>query len=109
VQTPGGSETLLYCYSPARAEKDRAIDTKKATAFEAALHTLAAGLAKPRATKEPAKIQQRIGRAKEKYARPAQHYTVELTLHDASKTVTTITWTKPPRSGRKARARKNAR
>jgi transposase len=98
VQTPGGTETLLYCYSPARAEKDRAIDTKKTTAFEAALQTLAAGLAKPRATKDPAKIQQRIGRAKEKYARAAQHYTIDLTLDDASKAVTAITWIKAPKS-----------
>jgi len=97
VQVPGNTETLLYCYSPARAEKDRAIYTKQATAFEAVLQTLAAGLTKPRATKDPAKIQQRIGRAKEKYARAAQHYTVELTLDDASKTVTAMTWTKAPK------------
>ena len=30
VQEAGRNEVLLYCYSPARAEKDRAIDTKKA-------------------------------------------------------------------------------
>lgn len=94
VQTPGASEILLYCHSPARALKDQAIDTKKAAAFEAALQAIAANLAKPRASKEPAKIQERIGRAKEKYARAAQHYTVELTL-DADKTrVTAIRWTK---------------
>ncbi|MEA2818249.1 MAG: hypothetical protein QOJ86_253 [Bradyrhizobium sp.] len=98
VQPPGGAESLLYCYSPARAEKDQAIDTKKATAFEAALQTLAAGLTKPRTTKDPGKIQQRIGRAKEKYARAAQHYTIDLTLDDASKTVTAITWTKAPKA-----------
>lgn len=99
VQAPGGAETLLYCYSPARAEKDQAIDSKKATAFEAALQTLAAGLTKPRATKDPGKIQQRIGRAKEKYARAAQHYTIDLTLADAGKTVTAITWAKAPKAG----------
>jgi transposase len=99
VQVPGGAESLLYCYSPARAEKDQAIDTKKATAFEAALQTLAAGLTKPRATKDPGKVQQRIGRAKEKYARAAQHYAIDLTLDDAGKTVTAITWTKAPKPG----------
>ncbi len=97
VQAPGAAESLLYCYSPARAEKDQAIDTKKATAFEAALQTLVAGLTKPRATRDPAKIQQRIGRAKEKYARAAQHYTIELTLDDAKKAVTSIAWTKAPK------------
>jgi transposase len=97
VQAPGSHEALLYCYSPARAEKDQAIDTKKATSFEAALQSLALGLTKPRATKDPAKIQERIGRAKEKYARAAQHYTVELTLDAAGKAVTSITWAKTPK------------
>jgi hypothetical protein len=97
VQAPGAAEALLYCYSPTRALKDQAIDTKKATAFEAALQALALGLTKPRATKDPAKIHERIGRAKEKYARAAQHYTVELALDDAGKAVTSITWTKAPK------------
>ena len=97
VQAPGSHEALLYCYSPARAEKDQAIDTKKAHTFEAALQSLALGLAKPRSTKDPAKIHERIGRAKEKYPRAAQHYTVELTLDDTGKAVTAITWTKAPK------------
>jgi Transposase DDE domain len=97
LAAPGGIETLLYCYSPARAEKDQAIDRKKADAFETALQALAAGLTKPRATKDPDKIQQRIGRAKEKYARAAQHYTIDLTLDAAGETVTAMTWTKDPK------------
>jgi transposase len=91
-------EVLLYCYSPMRAEKDRAIDSKKANFFEVELQKLADGLTKPRATKDPAKIHQRIGRARQKYARAAQHYTVELTLDEAGKAVTAITWTKAPKA-----------
>jgi transposase len=97
VQVPGSGEIQLYCYSPTRADKDQAIDTKKATAFEAALQKLAAGLTTARATKDPAKINRRIGRAKEKYARAAQHYTIDLTLDEPGKTVTAITWTKAPK------------
>ncbi len=96
VQGAGG-EVLLYCYSPARAEKDRAIDTKKADFFETELNKLAAGLTKPRATKDPANIRERIGRAREKYARAAQHYTVDVTLDQSGKIVTAITWTKAPK------------
>ena len=98
-RVPGqaGAETLLYCYSPARAEKDQAIDTRKAAAFQAALLSIAEGLTKPRSTKDPAKINQRIGRAKEKYPRAAQHYAIELTLDDAGKAVTALTWTKAPK------------
>jgi transposase len=98
VQAPSSHEVLLYCYSPARAEKDRAIDTKKADAFEVELTKLASGLTKPRATKDPDKIRERIGRAREKYARAAQHYTVDLTLDKSGKTVTAITWNKAPKA-----------
>ena len=98
VQEAGRNEVLLYCYSPARAEKDRAIDTKKADFFEAELTKLAVGLTKPRAIKDPGRIRERIGRAKEKYARAAQHYTIELTLDEAGKTVTAITWKKAPKA-----------
>ena len=98
VHAAGSKEVLLYCYSPARAEKDRAIDTKKADFFEAELKKLATGLTKPRTTKDPGKIRERIGRAKEKYARAAQHYTIDLTLDESGKTVTAITWEKAPKA-----------
>jgi transposase len=92
-------EILLYCYSPARAEKDRAIDTTKAERFEATLQKLVAGLAKPRGAKDAAKIQQRIGRAKQKYARAAQHYVIDIVLDASGKTVTGISWNKQLKSG----------
>ena len=92
-------EILLYCYSPARAEKDRAIDTNKAQRFEAELQKLVAGLTKPRGTKDPAKIQQRIGRGKQKYARAAQHYAIDIALDSSGKRVTGINWTKKLKSG----------
>lgn len=99
VQDEVSGETLLYCYSPARAEKDRAIDTTKAERFEAALAKLVAGLAKPRGTKDTAKIQQRIGRARQKYARAAQHYAIDILLDASGKTVTSISWTKTLKPG----------
>jgi transposase len=97
VHETGSQEARIYCYSPARAEKDRAIDTKKADFFEAELTKLAAGLTKPRATKNPGKIRERIGRAREKYARAAQHYTVDVALDETGKIVTAITWKKAPK------------
>jgi transposase len=92
-------EILLYCYSSTRAEKDRAIDTTKAEHFEAALQKLATGLTKPRGAKDAAKIQQRIGRAKQKYARAAQHYAIDVVLDASGKTVTGISWIKKLKSG----------
>jgi hypothetical protein len=97
VPVPGSNEIELYCHSSARAEKDVAIDTKMALAFETALQKLVEGIGKARATKDPGKIRERIGRAKEKYARVAQHYTVELTTDKPGKTVTAITWSKTPK------------
>ena len=65
-------DVLLYCYSAARAEKDKAIDTTKFEKFEAALRELAAGLTKKGWTKIPEKFFERIGRAKGRYPRAAQ-------------------------------------
>ena len=53
---------LLYCHSPAREQKDRAIDAAKTAGFEAVLLKLQAGLSKPRGTKDLAKIMERLGR-----------------------------------------------
>lgn len=92
-------EILLYCYSPARAEKDRAIDTSKAERFEAVLQKLVAGLTTARGTKDASKIQQRIGRAKQKYARAAQHYAIDIAMDPTGKTVTGIHWVKTLKSG----------
>ena len=47
---------LLYCHSPTREEKDRAIDTAKASGLEAALVKLQAGLSKPRGSQDVATI-----------------------------------------------------
>lgn len=99
VLDPTTGEVLLYCHSPARAEKDQAIDTKKASGFEAVLQHLAASLSKPRATKNPAKIHERIGRAKQKYPRAARHYTIDVQLDAAGKSVSAIHWTRAPKPG----------
>jgi transposase len=90
---------LLYCHSPAREQKDRAIDAAKATGFEAVLLKLQASLSKPRGTKDLAKIMERLGRAKQRYSRAAQHYLVEVTKDDTGTQVRAITWTKRIKPG----------
>ena len=90
---------LLYCHSPAREQKDRAIDAAKTAGFEAVLLKLQAGLSKPRGTKDLAKIMERLGRAKQRYSRAAQHYQVELTKDDSGTQVRAITWTKRIKPG----------
>ena len=93
----GKAEVRLYCHSPAREEKDRAIDTAKASGLEAALTKLQAGLTKPKGkagTQDVATVMQRLGRAKQRYARAAQHYDINVATDPAGKFVTAITWVK---------------
>jgi transposase len=99
VVDDASGEVFLYCHSPARAEKDKAIDSKQAERFEEELKKLAEGLARPRTTKDAGKLHERIGRIKERYARAAQHYTVEVRLDKSGKLVESITWTITPKTG----------
>lgn len=98
VLDPQG-DTLLYCHSPAREQKDRAIDAAKTAGFEAVLLKLQAGLSKPRGTKDVAKIMERLGRARQRFSRAAQHYQVELTKDDTGAQVRAITWTQRIKPG----------
>ena len=90
---------LLYCHSPTREKKERAIDAAKTAGFEAVLLKLQAGLGKPRGTRDVAKIMERLGRAKQRYSRAAQHYQVEVTKDDTGTQVRAITWTKRIKPG----------
>ena len=90
---------LLYCHSPAREQKDRAIDAAKTAGFEVVLVKLQAGLSKPRGARDVATIMERLGRAEQRYARAAQHYQIEITQDATGTKVTAITWTKRIKPG----------
>ena len=93
---------LLYCHSPAREQKDRAIDTAKASGLEAALARLQASLSKPKSRKgsqDAATIMQRLGRLRQRYARAAQHYEITVATDAQGKCVTAITWVKRIKPG----------
>ena len=95
-------EVLLYCHSPAREEKDRAIDTAKASGLEAALVKLQASLSKPHgkaSTQDVAAFMQRLGRVKQRFARAAQHYEITVATDAEGKLVTAITWVKSIKPG----------
>jgi len=93
---------LLYCHSPAREEKDRAIDMAKASGLEAALTRLQAGLSKSKgrtSTQNVATVMQRLGRAKQRFARAVQHYEITVATDTQGKLVTAITWVKRIKPG----------
>ena len=98
VDTDNG-EAHLYCHSPAREQKDRAIDDAKSRRFEAALQKLADGLTKPAGAKAMSKVMERIGRTKQRYARAAQHYQVQVVPDTSGKNATAITWEKQVKQG----------
>ena len=91
----------LYCHSPAR--EPRAIDAAKTAGFEAVLLKLQAGLSKPRGAKDVATIMQRLGRAKQRFARAAQHYQVEITKDATGTLASAITWTQRVKPGSAAK------
>jgi hypothetical protein len=79
-----GDEVHILCRSDARVEKDRAIRDKHEQRLLADLHKLQARVAQGR-LRAPGKIQEAIGRLKERYSRVARYYAI--TYDAATRTV----------------------
>lgn len=71
-------EVFIICHSPEREGKNRGIQSKFQQLFEETLTQIDASLSKKGGTKKVSKVWERIGRAKEKYARVAQYYLIEV-------------------------------
>ena len=83
-------DVRLICHSPARAAKEAAMLDRAHTRFEAQLEKLRAGLTKSRTSKDPARLQRRIGRLLERYPGLAQHYTIDVIIDDTGKCASAI-------------------
>ena len=94
VLSDDGQEVRLYCFSEARAAKERGIVERFAQRFETALTELSEGLSKPRTHKRVDKVWQRIGRLKEKSRGIAQHYDIELNTDNSGKRATAVRFTR---------------
>lgn len=94
-----GNEVRLYCHSRQRQEKEIAISELFTKRFEAGLAKLADSLDKPRATNKRDKLQERMGRLKEKYPGIARHYRIDMTLDESKEKVMALTWEKIPLEG----------
>lgn len=94
-----GKEVRLYCHSPGREHKERAMSGRFVERFEAGLTKLAQGLSTPRGEKCQARILERIGRLKANCRGIAQHYQIELHSDDSGKRVRAITWRQTPLPG----------
>ena len=85
-------EVELYCHSQLREKKEQAIQDSFSEKYEAALNNLHTGLSKKGTTKNYAKVLERLGRIKEKYARAAQHYEVTVIPDDGGDKAISIDW-----------------
>ncbi len=92
VDDPEQQEGRLYCHSKQREQKERAIDQRFCARFEAGLQKIAEGLTKPRSEKRLAKLQERIGRLKEKSHGVGQHYSIELIPDPAGENAVDLRW-----------------
>ncbi|MCK7492952.1 MAG: IS1634 family transposase [Comamonadaceae bacterium] len=99
VREESGQEVRLYCYSKDRAAKEDAISRRFTERFEAGLQKIAEGLAKPRGEKRLAKLNERIGRLKEKCRGVGQHYRIELVTDETGQKATALNFDKQPREG----------
>ena len=94
-----GGEVRLYCYSEARAKKERGIVERFAKRFEAGLRALHEGLSRPGTQKRLDLVWKRIGRLTEKSRGAAQHYEVAVAADEKGKKAVAVTWTKKPVPG----------
>lgn len=99
VMDANKGEAHLYCHSPDRELKERAMDDSKSSAFIATLQKLVDALAKSGATISLTKTMERIGRAKQRYARAAQHYQINVVADEGGTNVAAITWARHTKKG----------
>ena len=77
-----GDELYLYCRSHLKGKKEHAIQEFHRLRFEAELKHAAEGLHKKRGTKRYSKVLERIGRIKERHARVAYFYDIQVKERD---------------------------
>ena len=92
-------EVRLYCYSPARAEKERAMAERFRARFEQGLTALHEGLSRPRTRKRPAHVRERIGRLKANSRGLGQHYTIEVDTDETGQRAVAVRWQRQPAAG----------
>jgi transposase len=89
-------ETLLYCHSTRREEKDQAIGNRFISRFEDALQKLNNGLHKKRCLKKYDKVMEKIGRLRQKYSRVSKQYAISVKKDDVTGNAVKITWKQKP-------------
>ncbi|MCY7423016.1 MAG: IS1634 family transposase [Chitinophagaceae bacterium] len=94
VQSEKYTDSFLKVESPAKAMKEQGIKNRLEQGYEEQLNLIKQSLSKPRGIKKADKVQQRIGRAKQKYPSIHHLYNITLDIDTATKTVKNISWQK---------------
>jgi len=85
-------ETLLYCHSTKREQKDLAISNRFTRRFEEDLLKLDCGLNKKRCLKKYDKVMVKIGRLQQKYSKVSSQYTVSVEKDEDTGNAVKINW-----------------
>ena len=94
VQNEQYTDHFLKVESPAKGAKEAGIKNRLEQAFEAQLAIIKQALSKPRGTKRVAKVQERIGRLKQKYPSIHHLYVIDLDIDTTTQTVINLHWYK---------------
>jgi len=86
------NEVELYIHSLAKEAKEKAMQTRVQTLFEAQLQSLKEGLSIKRRTKAYSKVLKKIGRLQEKYRTIAHHYVIEVVKDPHGPNAIDIRW-----------------
>ena len=84
------TERILYVQTQPKKNKEKAMIGKKRQRFETGMATIAESLQKPRADKTVSKINQRIGRLKERCKGIGEQYAIDITEENGQ--VLTVVW-----------------
>jgi hypothetical protein len=85
------TDYYLKCHSLAKQAKEKSMNEQFKKRFIEGMETIAASLTKKSGIKTVEKVNQRIGRLKQKYASISKYYVIDCTTNEAN-TVTQITW-----------------
>lgn len=94
VQSEKYTDSFLKVASAAKGMKEQGIKNRLEQGYEEKLHLIKQSLSKPRGVKKVAKVQQRIGRAKQKYPSVHPLYILHLDIDTTTQTVTDLRWEK---------------
>jgi hypothetical protein len=94
VTTEKNTDYYLEVKSIAKEKKESGMINQFEYRFEEALQRIKKSICTKGGVKSADKVQQRIGRAKERYPSVQQYYIIDVSVDERTKTVTGITWKK---------------